>query len=161
MYSYFNNIEHVFLEVLKYDDQKDIQNFMPSGEGSNWLQIRQWIEEQRTDIERIEQTLLLAKAEFFLSSNYANDKEHFPYISERYIRLIEVIENVINVGENRGEFNPQQPSHTIARYIISFLNGLMLDTFQFGYEDTKVKEQLSILLFTLEKLLNPTSLNEE
>jgi AcrR family transcriptional regulator len=161
LYSYFNNIEHVFLEVLKYDDQKDIQNFMPSGEGSNWLQIRQWIEEQRTYIERIEQTLLLAKAEFFLSSNYANDKEHFPYISERYIRLIEVIENVINVGENRGEFNPQQPSHTIARYIISFLNGLMLDTFQFGYEQTKVKEQLSILLFTLEKLLNPTSLNEE
>jgi AcrR family transcriptional regulator len=160
LYSYFNNIEHVFLEVLKYDDQKDIQNFMPSGEGSNWLQIRQWIEEQRTYIERIEQTLLLAKAEFFLSSNYANDKEHFPYISERYIRLIEVIENVINVGENRGEFNPQQPSHTIARYIISFLNGLMLDTFQFGYEQTKVKEQLSILLFTLEKLLNPTSLNE-
>src|SRR5690606_3127781 len=142
LYSYFNNIEHVFLEVLKYDDQKDIQNFMPSGEGSNWLQIRQWIEEQRTYIERIEQTLLLAKAEFFLSSNYANDKEHFPYISERYIRLIEVIENVINVGENRGEFNPQQPSHTIARYIISFLNGLMLDTFQFGYEQTKVKEQL-------------------
>lgn len=161
LYSYFNNIEHVFLEVLKYDDQKDIQNFMPSGEGSNWLQIRQWIEEQRTYIERIEQTLLLAKAEFFLSSNYANDKEHFPYIFERYIRLIEVIENVINVGENRGEFNPQQPSHTIARYIISFLNGLMLDTFQFGYEQTKVKEQLSILLFTLEKLLNPTSLNEE
>jgi hypothetical protein len=37
----------------------------------------------------------------------------------------------------------------------------MLDTFQFGYEQTKVKEQLSILLFTLEKLLNPTSLNEE
>ncbi|GAJ99823.1 TetR/AcrR family transcriptional regulator [Geomicrobium sp. JCM 19055] len=40
LYSYFDNIEDVFLEVLKYDDQKDIQYFVPSDEGSIWLQLK-------------------------------------------------------------------------------------------------------------------------
>jgi hypothetical protein len=31
----------------------------------------------------------------------------------------------------------------------------MLDTFQLGNEKTKVKEQLSVLLFSLEQMINP------
>lgn len=162
LYSYFDNIEDVFLEVLKYDDQIDIQYFVPSDEdGSIWLQLKNWVEEQRLYIERIDQTLLYARAEFFLSSNYANDKSNFPYIFERYNRIIEAIEEVLNEGKRKGEFRPQQSTRSIARYLISFINGLMLDTFQLGHEQTKVKEQLSVLLFTLEILINPNSANEE
>lgn len=161
LYSYFNNIEHVFLEVLKYDDKKDIQYFVPSDEGSLWLQLKNWVEEQRLYIERIDQGLLYARAEFFLSSEYANDKGNFPYINERYNRIIEAIEEVLNEGERKGEFRPQQSARSIARYLISFINGLMLDTFQLGHEQTKVEEQLSVLLFTLEILINPKFANEE
>lgn len=161
LYSYFDNIEDVFLEVLKYDDQKDIQYFLPSDEGSIWLQLKNWVEEQRLYMERIEQTLLYARAEFFLSSNYANDKENFPYISERYNRMIESIEEVLNEGKRKGEFKPQQSTRSIARYFISFIDGLMLDTFQLGHEQTKVKEQLSVFLFTLTTLISPNSTNEE
>lgn len=161
LYSYFDNIEDVFLEVLKYDDQKDIQYFVSSDEGSIWLQLKNWVEEQRLYIERIDQTLLYARAEFFLSSNYANDKDNFPYISERYNRIIEAIEEVLNEGKRKGEFRPQQSTRSIARYLVSFIDGLMLDTFQLGHEQTKVKEQLSVLLFTLEILINPKSANEE
>ncbi|WP_240913084.1 TetR/AcrR family transcriptional regulator [Paenibacillus favisporus] len=46
LYRYFNNIEHVFIEVLKYNDQKDIQYFVPSDEGSLWLQLKSLVEEQ-------------------------------------------------------------------------------------------------------------------
>ncbi len=161
LYSYFNNIEHVFLEVLKYDKKKDIQYFVPSDEGSLWLQLKNWVEEQRLYIERIDQGLLYARAEFFLSSEYANDKGNFPYINERYNRIIEAIEEVLNEGERKGEFRPQQSARSIARYLISFINGLMLDTFQLGHEQTKVEEQLSVLLFTLEILINPKFANEE
>ncbi|XID94954.1 TetR/AcrR family transcriptional regulator [Paenibacillaceae bacterium WGS1546] len=155
MYSYFDNIEHVFIEVLKYDDQKDI--VVSSGEGPLWPQLKTWIEEQQHDIESIDQTLLYAKAEFFLSSNYANHKDNFPYISERYNRTAEAIEEVLNEGMRTGEFSPQQSTRSIARYILSFINGLMLDTFQLGHEQTQVKDQLSVFLLSLEKLMNPTS----
>src|SRR5690606_39468320 len=30
LYSYFDNIDHVFIEVLKYEDQKNIDYFLPS-----------------------------------------------------------------------------------------------------------------------------------
>lgn len=155
LYSYFNNIDHVFIEVLKYDDQKDIQYFMLSDETSLWQQLKNWIEEQHMYIETIDQTLLYAKAEFFLSSNYANNKDNFPYIAERYNQTTAVIEEVLNEGTHRGEFRPEHSTCSIARYLISFINGLMLDTFQLGHEQTKVKEQLSVLLFSLEKLINP------
>ncbi|MFF2175768.1 TetR family transcriptional regulator [Lysinibacillus sp. NPDC058147] len=156
-YSYFNNINHVFIEVLKYDDQKDVQYFVPSDESLLWPQLKNWIEEQQIYIEEIDQTLLYAKAEFFLSYNYKNNKDNFPYISERYNRITEAIEEVLNEGMRKGEFRPQQSTHSIARYILSFINGLMLDTFQLGHEQTKVKDQLSVLLFSLEKLINPKS----
>nr|WP_144925228.1 TetR family transcriptional regulator [Paenibacillus bovis] len=161
LYSYFDNIEDVFLEVLKYDDQKDIQYLVPSDEGSIWLQLKNWVEEQQSYVERIDQTLLYARAEFFLSSNYANDKDNFPYISERYNRIVEAIEEVLNEGKRKGEFRPQQSTRSIARYLISFINGLMLDSFQLGHEQTKGKEQLSVFLFTLEILINPNSAYEE
>ena len=157
MYSYFNNIDHVFIEVLKFDDQKDIQYFVPSDEGPLWPQLKKWVEEQQVYIEAIDQTLLYAKAEFFLSSNYANNKDNFPYIFERYNRTTEAIEEVLNEGMRKGEFTPQQSTRSIARYILSFINGLMLDTFKLGHEQTKVKDQLSILIFSLEKLINPKS----
>jgi len=157
LYSYFNNINHVFIEVLKYDDEKDIQYFVPSEEGPLWPQLKKWIEEQQIYIETIDQTLVYAKAEFFLSYKYTHNKDNFPYISERYHRINEVIEEVLNEGMRKGEFSPQQSTHSIARYILSFINGLMLDTFQLGYEQTKVKDQLSVLLFSLEKLINPKS----
>ncbi|MFO1443885.1 TetR family transcriptional regulator [Bacillus sp. Bva_UNVM-123] len=157
LYSYFNNIDHVFIEVLKFDDQKDIHYFVPSDEGPLWPQIKNWVEEQQVYIEAIDQTLLYAKAEFFLSSNYANNKDNFPYIFERYNRTTEAIEEVLNEGMRKGEFTTQQSTRSIARYILSFINGLMLDTFQLGHEQTKVKDQLSILLFSLEKLINPKS----
>jgi len=102
LYSYFNNINHVFIEVLKHDDQKDIQYFVPCEEGPLWPQLKNWIEEQQIYIEAIDQTLVYAKAEFFLSSNYANNKDNFPYISERYNRITEAIEEVLNEGMRKG-----------------------------------------------------------
>ncbi|GIN94136.1 TetR family transcriptional regulator [Siminovitchia terrae] len=157
-YSYFDNIDHVFIEVLKDDDKKDVQYFVPSDEGPLWPQLKRWVEEQQYHIEAIDQTLLFAKAEFFLSSKYVKNKNNFPYISERYNQTAEAIEKVLNEGIRKGEFRPQQSTHSIARYIISFIDGLMLDTFQLGHKQTKVKDQLFVLLFSLEKIINPVHL---
>lgn len=154
-YSYFDNIDHVFIEVLKYEDEQDIQLFITTDEKPLWAGIKRWVTDQQSNIEEIDQSLLYAKAEFFLSSQYAKNKENFPYISKRYDRTIEAIESVIRKGMDRGEFQPYLSPNSIARYLISFINGLMLDTFQLGHEKTEVKDQLNVLLFTLEKMINP------
>ncbi|MCT1903666.1 TetR family transcriptional regulator [Oceanobacillus sojae] len=157
MYSYFDNIDHVFMEVLKEDDQKDIYFFEASDNELLWPQLKQWVEMQQEAIENIHQSLLQAKAEFFLSSRYVKHAEDFPYISQRYNEMTKSIEEVLNRGEYKKEFQLKQPADGIAKYIISFINGLMLDTFQLGNEQTKVKEQLAILLFSLENAICPQS----
>ncbi|WP_240913083.1 hypothetical protein [Paenibacillus favisporus] len=53
-------------------------------------------------------------AGFFLSSNYANDKDDFPYISERYNRITEAIEELLYEGIRKREFRPQQSTRSIA-----------------------------------------------
>lgn len=154
-YGYFDNIDHVFIEVIQYDDQQNIQFFEPTNEESLWTQMKHWINIQQFNIEAADQTLLHAKAEFFLSSKYMKNKKNFPYIAERYDQTADAIENVINNGIESKEFRPCLPPAFIARHMISFINGLMLDTFQLGTEKTKVKEQLSVFLFSLEKMICP------
>lgn len=155
LYSYFDNIDHVFIEVLKYEDQKNIDYFLPSDEKNLWEQLKNWVEAWQFHIENINKTLVRANTEFFLSSNYIGDSS---FLFERYVRTTEVIEKLIDQGARTKEFKPQQSSRSIAMFILSFLNGLMLDTYQLGDEQTKVKDQLSILIFSLEKLINPNSI---
>jgi AcrR family transcriptional regulator len=155
LYSYFDNIEHVFMEVLQFDDQQDILLFEPDDPASLWTHITNWIKQQQKNIEMIHQSLLLSKAEFFLSSNYVRNKENFPYITERYQRIAEEIKSVIQKGVEQGEFQPRLPPESIALYLISFLDGLMLNTFQLGSERTNVNEQLTVLLFSLREMLCP------
>ncbi|WP_307723436.1 TetR family transcriptional regulator, partial [Aneurinibacillus migulanus] len=155
LYSYFDNIEHVFMEVLQFDDQQDILLFEPDDQSSLWTHVTNWIKQQQKNIEAINQSLLLSKAEFFLSSNYVRNKENFPYITERYQRIVDAIKSVIQKGIEQGEFQPRLSPESIALYLVSFLDGLMLNTFQLGSERTNVNEQLTVLLFSLKEMLCP------
>ncbi|MED4729102.1 TetR family transcriptional regulator [Aneurinibacillus migulanus] len=155
LYSYFDNIEHVFMEVLQFDDQQDILLFEPDDQSSLWTHVTNWIKQQQKNIEAINQSLLLSKAEFFLSSNYVRNKENFPYITERYQRIVDAIKSVIQKGIEQGEFQPCLSPESIALYLVSFLDGLMLNTFQLGSERTNVNEQLTVLLFSLKEMLCP------
>lgn len=161
LYSYFNNIDHTFIEVLKYEDQKNIDYFIPSSEITLWEKLKNWVEEWQFYIEKIDQTLVHANTEFFLSSDYVKSKDDSSYLSKRYVRTTEAIEKLIEEGTRTKEFKPQQSSRSIAMFILSFLNGLMLDTYQLGDEQTIVKDQLTVLLYSLEKLINPTIINKE
>lgn len=155
LYSYFDNIEHAFLEVLQSDDQQEIVFLKPNQSSSLWSQLTNWVQGQQHHIETIQQSLLLARAEFFLSAHSMGNKEHVPYLIQRYHRLQEAIQEFIQSGIKQGEFQPQLPPRSVSLYLISFLDGLMLDTFQLGSERTNVEEQLHALLFSLKQMLCP------
>ena len=155
LYSYFSNIDNAFMEVLKFDDQSVLDFFEPNEDDFLWVQLVNWIHKKRLNIQIINQSLLFARAEFFLSSNYIRDKERYSYVRQRYLNLIESIKMFIQSGIAKGEFHPQLPIESIALYFISFLDGLMLNTFQLTSEVTNVDAQIEVFLFTLEKMLCP------
>ncbi|SCW28805.1 transcriptional regulator, TetR family [Paenibacillus tianmuensis] len=155
LYSYFDNIEHAFIEVLQFDDRQDILFFELADSSPLWPQLTDWVNRQRHSLKTVGQTLLLAKAEFFLSPGYRRNKESFPYIAQRYLRIKEAIESVVVKGTERGEFRPRLSPEAVALYFVSFMDGLMLDTFQLGAETTLVEDQLTVFLFSLKEMLCP------
>lgn len=155
LYSYFNNIQHIFEELLKFEDEIDIHLFEKDAQYSFWQQLTIWVQLQQKNIKSINQSLLLCKTEFFLTTYRGENKKSNPYIVERYQKLADSIKEFIESGTERKEFKPCMPSESIALYLISFLDGLMLDTFNLGVEVTKVNKQIDILLFTLKKMLCP------
>ncbi|MGG3311600.1 TetR family transcriptional regulator [Paenibacillus lautus] len=158
VYAYFDNVEHVFIEVLRFDDQETLGFFEPDPQYPIWNQLMDWVQKQQGDISLIQHSLVLARAEFFLSSSYVHAKKEYPYITERYQLTVEAMGRVIRKGKEQGEFQPRLEPEAIARYMISFLNGLMLDTFQLGSMVTSVPEQLETFIHSLNAMLNPIKL---
>ncbi|GIP34880.1 TetR family transcriptional regulator [Paenibacillus sp. J2TS4] len=157
LYSYFDNIEHVFIEVLQREDQQVLLFFAPEEEAPLWGQLTGWVYRQRESIENIRRSLVRAKSEFFLTTGDMQNSPSHSYITERYQSLVDAIKRFIEKGIEQGEFRPRAASEAIALYLISFLDGLMLDTFQLGAERTKVNEQLEVLLLSLQGMLDPVN----
>ena len=114
VYAYFGNVEHVFLEVLRYDDQEAIRIFEPDSPHSIWKQLLDWIKKQQEDISLIHHSLVLARAEFFLSSSYDHAKQEDPYITERYQITVEALCGSSGRGRSKGSFGRvwnRKPSH--------------------------------------------------
>ncbi|ACA56685.1 TetR/AcrR family transcriptional regulator [Clostridium botulinum] len=153
LYSYFKNIDDVFLEVLKLDDCKDIESLDFRDNESIWNQLMIWIEDILDDICEVDKTLTFAKTEFFIAVNYKADKDKFTYIKDRHNRLEKKIENIIEVGIERKEFYPQICINSIAIYFISFFDGLMLNRFNLDMDRGKLEKQVNIFKYSLEKIL--------
>ncbi|AUM86791.1 TetR family transcriptional regulator [Clostridium botulinum] len=153
LYSYFKNIDDVFLEVLKLDDCEDIKSLDFRGNESIWNQLIVWIEDILDDICEIDKTLTFAKTEFFIAVNYKADKDKFTYIKDRHNRLEKKIKNIIEDGIERKEFYPQMCINSIAIYFISFFDGLMLNRFNLDMDRDKLEKQVNIFKYSLEKIL--------
>lgn len=155
LYAYFDNLEHVYIELLQHEDHQDILFFSLDDDRTSWQQLTSWLDKQRKQIEQIDQSLLVATSEFFLSSHYRDHKSTYPYITVRYQRLVDALEAFFQKGAERGDLAPRFPADSIARYFITFIDGLMLDTAHLGKERTSCDEQCEILLFSLQEMLRP------
>ena len=153
LYSYFKNIDDIFLEVLKLEDYEDIRSLEFSYDESIWQQLMTWIENMLKDIFEIDRTLTFAKTEFFVSVNYTNQKDKFTYIKHRHANLVNKIENIFQAGVERKEFYPEICIKSIAIYFISFLDGLMLNRFNLDMAREELEKQVDIFKYSLEKIL--------
>ncbi|WP_347551229.1 hypothetical protein ABFG93_05225 [Pseudalkalibacillus hwajinpoensis] len=87
--------------------------------------------------------------EFFITGR--NDERRRKYGKERYYLGFKVYDDVIQAGQESGEFSRKYSSATIARSIVSFIDGLALDHAILPEEDIHLKEQ-SILFVEYLKM---------
>ncbi|WP_312116911.1 TetR family transcriptional regulator [Brevibacillus reuszeri] len=157
LYSYFDNVEHLYRELLQFEDQQDVLFFSPSNDETSWQQITNWVHKQQKEMEQIEQTLTQANSEYFLSIRDVKTQDGDSYSTTRYDRIVDALTVLFQSGTKKGELQPRLPAEMISRYLVSFIDGLMLDTAHLGAEKTKVAEQMEALVFSLREMLGPAS----
>jgi len=145
LYSYFNNIEQVFLEVLTLVDNQafsDAEN--DNIPFTDRLDI--WIYKEILGLIR-QPSLVQARAEYFFSL------EDTTFFEERHNGFIEELTAFLEKGVESGEFSPKKNIRSIAKYMLSFVDGLMINTSQLGETSNAVLDQLDIFHTSIYHLL--------
>lgn len=80
LYSYFNNIEHVFEALLKQEDEEDLAYFSRSALSSSKEQINDWVRRKEKSIASADNAFLLSKTEFLFISPVQREKKEIPIL---------------------------------------------------------------------------------
>ncbi|MBG9979421.1 TetR family transcriptional regulator [Facklamia lactis] len=148
LYKYFRNRSDVFIEVLKFDDGFN-DNF-ESAVSFKEKSLTLWLENLEQTLINIEHTLIKAKTEFFISSDYLKNKTYKGYILERHKNLQIMISNKLSEDYNLP--NDSKMKDILSEIIISLIDGLYLNTSLLGIENVRSLEQLRGLIEILENL---------
>ncbi|SDJ10538.1 TetR/AcrR family transcriptional regulator [Salimicrobium halophilum] len=152
VYQYFSNKRDLF-ESLIGDKLEDIYQLtadaLEDGEDP-WtlLKKRMFGEEQHPS--EYNDSLAPVVLEFFVSGR--TDESLSVYARDRYHLGVSMYENIIQQGESQGIFTPRFSPGTIARAIISFSDGIAVDSALAG-EEVQSKEQSELLFDMIQYML--------
>ncbi|NKC60609.1 TetR/AcrR family transcriptional regulator [Vagococcus fluvialis] len=123
LYAHYDNIEMLFLEALKFDDQKDKVFLLSGNENKSIIErLEEWLRDIFKEINQPSKNLVRARSEFFLRFS----AEEVPYISDRRRELQKVLETFLEEGIKKKELNKDLDSFIFADLLISMVDGLML-----------------------------------
>lgn len=123
LYAHFNNIDSVFLAVLRYDDTLPHNQFLvPNSKQPLFKQLKKWLGNIELSIQNTEASLVRAKSEFFL----LHDVSEVPYLCERHQKLADDIQSFVSIGIETGEFRKEIDIKAFAEVLIAVVDGIML-----------------------------------
>lgn len=150
LYAHFENIDSVFIEVLKYEDSLQANQLLNPDLNKPLLpQLNDWSCEIVLSIQNTETNLIRAKSEFFLSHNI----EDVPYLRERHEKLSQNIQQFITVGVEKGEFKKQIDIISFSELLISMIDGVMLHQYYQYSFDTNLVQIISLMNNMIENIL--------
>lgn len=123
LYAHFNNIEELFLEVLKEDDILNEQSLVNlSLKNSSVDNLKEWILGLVNDLELPGRNLTRAKSEFFMRYNNIE----VPYLKERRDKLQQVLFVFVSEGISKKEFKEDIEILYFIDILISSIDGFVL-----------------------------------
>ncbi|MCO8291807.1 TetR/AcrR family transcriptional regulator [Tetragenococcus halophilus] len=149
LYAHFANIDAVFIAALKYDDSIQATALLePNIKDSFLTQLKNWI--YQVILSSLEKNnLIRAKSEFFLSQSV----KEVPYLQERYEKLSQSIQQLIQLGITQGEFKKEIDLASFSDLLISMIDGVMLHQYYQYSSNTDVLKLLTQMDKVLESYL--------
>ncbi|MGR3763131.1 TetR/AcrR family transcriptional regulator [Rossellomorea sp. NS-SX7] len=155
LYQYFDNKEDLFEAVIGEQQKEIIDESLQSmieEQGSCWdALLMTFLGEEKKANDDMD-PLAPSKLEYFITGR--NEKRRREHARERYHHAYQITANIIEKGIEAGEFVPRFDPQVIARYIISYVDGLAVDHAILDSESIKLKEQTELLIEYLRWGLN-------
>lgn len=154
LYQYFLNKEDLYEAILEEGLEKAVDDnglLLEKEVDSYWpLLMKRMFGESMEPDDRMD-PLAPSNLEFFITGRH--DERRRQYGLNRYQLGLQVYEELIKAGQECGEFSKTYDSKTMARSIVSFIDGLALDHAILPEEEIQVKKQSLLFVEYLKMAL--------
>ncbi|WP_171650122.1 TetR/AcrR family transcriptional regulator [Paenibacillus foliorum] len=150
VYHYFSGKEAIFEAILaERAGNFDLFEFK---EGmSVWTVIKGALSQIRVDLKETRESFMPVVFEYFMRSYRDTAREKA--LRMQYEEGLQVWNAVIERGTMEGEFRPLLPTKSIARTIISFVDGMTCDAMQMDSDQLDIDSQMEAIIFYLRNAL--------
>lgn len=156
VYTYFQNTEDIFLELLRRRDLEDVWDLEEVYENgrTNWEALLYILNSIQDAIENGSDLLVPAIYEYYFTTGRITNK-HLPFLENRFEQAREGFSAIIHKGVEENEFSPIVPIKDIAGTIITFCDGLYIGCFHLGPVKTNLRTQFEAFQTYLVLVLKP------
>jgi AcrR family transcriptional regulator len=153
LYRYFSSTEEIFEAIMEDDSQSDddIFNKFMEMKKSAFEMLNMFIDDEKGSISSIKTTILPASYEFFIKSMRNNIELDF--LKKRYNYVLNTIKKIIDYGIETKEFSNKTSSIEVSRYIITFIEGVIITSISVGIDEDSLNYQMDILLNFIQMFL--------
>ncbi len=147
LYLYYASTAELFVDVLKMEaaDSGDTLTEAISNNASPAEILSLFLEEQKKELLRTEDTLVVATYEYDFDKNHGEDH----YLEDQFKEAVLIIERLIAAGIRSGEFICKDPEAE-ARNIMFVIEGLKIAARTMSLTEEEVDEELA---FVFERLV--------
>lgn len=158
VYLYYSNKEDVFLDLLRRQYEDMALDFASEKQMSAWCRFEQFIGEQERRVKEVDSGLAPCMYEYFIVGRREEGRRKL--IEDRYQAVYGSIFTFIYDGVQRGELHPSQPVETFVHWLISFMDGIFLESIINGFERIELVKQFDFLRTVCRSILKPIELEE-
>jgi AcrR family transcriptional regulator len=153
VYLYFSGREDLFQALLDSMDADNVNEVEALFEATDlaWDAVELFLQGQEQVMAGVAESLVPVLFEHFVVEMRG---QHKPvYLAERYHNAVEALAAGLQKGVERGEFRPTLPVDLIARFLITFLDGIIMEVLYVGSENVQLADQMQTIRATLRQML--------
>lgn len=151
VYMYYSNKESLFFDLLKHQYESMAERFKAEETSGSWAALVQFLNVQMDVADKVEAGLAPCMYEFFIVGR--KDQLRKEMIEARHAAIYDSISRLIQSGIQSGEFRSNPSVPVLSHFLISFLDGVFLESIITGHDRIRMREQFEVLKQMLKSAL--------
>src|SRR5690606_21937699 len=154
VYTYYQNTEDIFIDLLRRRDMEDVldvESLYGGGKTSHQV-LTAIIAQVEIGIASGQDLLVPAIYEYYFTKGRGTNK-HLALLESRIEQMLSSLVQILHKGVADQEFHPVLPVEDIARTILTFSDGMYINTFHLGPDKVEINKQFAAFRYYLDSVL--------